>query len=52
MFRHMKYLDPERQLASVAREISMNRDVLYHGTRYPQLILSTGILFRAAVSSS
>jgi hypothetical protein len=47
MLRHMKYLDAERRLASVARETAMNRDVLYHGTRYPQLILRTGVLFRA-----
>jgi hypothetical protein len=45
--RHIKYLEAERQLASAARSTAMNRDVLYHGTRYPQLILRTGVLFRA-----
>jgi hypothetical protein len=29
----------------LARKMAMNRDVLYHGTRYAQSILSMGILF-------
>ena len=45
MPRHIKYTDAERQLAGQAREIAMNRDVLYHGTRYAQSILKTGVLF-------
>jgi hypothetical protein len=47
MTRHIKYSAAERELASAARSTAMNRDVLYHGTRYAQLILETGVLLRA-----
>jgi hypothetical protein len=47
MPRHIKYSDAERQLAGRAREVAMNRDVLYHGTRYAQSILKTGVLFHS-----
>ena len=47
MPRHIKYSDAERQLARQAREVAMNRDVLYHGTRYAKLILKTGVLFHS-----
>jgi hypothetical protein len=47
MLRHIKYSDAERQLAGRAREVAMNRDVLYHGTRYAQSILKTGVLFHS-----
>jgi hypothetical protein len=47
MLRHIKYSDAERQLAGQAREVAMNRDVLYHGTRHAQSILKTGVLFRS-----
>ena len=47
MYRHVKYSEAEIKLAGVARQKAMNRDVLYHGTRYAQSILKTGILFRA-----
>ena len=47
MLHHIKYSDAERELAGAARQTAMNRDVLYHGTRYPKLILRTGVLFRA-----
>ena len=47
--RHIKYTNAQRQLASAARATAMDRDVLYHGTRYPQLILTTGVLLRAAI---
>jgi len=40
-----QYSEPERQLAIVARKAAMNRNVLYHGTRHAQSILSTGVLF-------
>jgi hypothetical protein len=60
MFRHMKYtaqgvaflsrasyvLAAVRQLAGMARQKAMCRDVLFHGTRYAELILKTGILIR------
>ena len=49
MARHIQYTDAQRALASAARATAMNRDVLYHGTRYPQLILTTGVLLRAAI---
>jgi hypothetical protein len=45
--RHIKYSDAERSLASAAMASAMNREVLYHGTRYPKLILRTGVLLRA-----
>ena len=47
MPRHIKYSDTVRQLATRAREIAMDRDVLYHGTRYTRSILKTGVLFRS-----
>jgi hypothetical protein len=47
MLRHIKYSDAERKLAGQAREVAMNRDVLYHGTRHAQSILKTGVLFRS-----
>ena len=47
MARHLKYTSAERQLASAARWIATDRDVLYHGTRYPELILKSGVLLRA-----
>jgi hypothetical protein len=47
MKHHIPYSDAERQLASAARATAMNGDVLYHGTRYPRLILATRVLFRA-----
>src|SRR5262245_21235145 len=47
MPRHKKYNDAQRELASAARATAMNRDVLYHGTRYGKLILRTGVLLRA-----
>jgi hypothetical protein len=34
----------EQNLANLARKMAMNRTVLFHGTRYAQSILSTGIL--------
>ena len=48
MPRHIKYTDAERQLARQAREVAMTRDVLYHGTRYAELILKMGVLFPAS----
>jgi len=47
MPRHIKYSDTVRQLAARAREIAMDRDVLYHGTRYTRSILKTSVLFRS-----
>ena len=47
MYRHVKYSEAEIKLAGVARQKAINRDVLYHGTRYAQSILKTGVLFRA-----
>ena len=47
MLQHIEYSNAERELAGAARQTAMNRDVLYHGTRYPELILRTGVLFRA-----
>jgi hypothetical protein len=47
MLRHIKYSDAERKLAGLAREAAMNRDVLYHGTRYAQSILKMGVLFHS-----
>jgi hypothetical protein len=40
MPRHLKYTE-----AGVARHKAMDRDALYHGTRYAELILKTGVLF-------
>ena len=45
MLRHLKYTEAERQLAGMARQKAMDRDVLYHGTRFAELILKTGVLF-------
>jgi hypothetical protein len=39
------YTKEERNLAALARKLAMNRNVLYHGTRYAQSILRTGVLF-------
>jgi hypothetical protein len=39
MPRHLKYTE-----AGVARHKAMDRDALYHGTRYAELILKTGVL--------
>lgn len=47
MPRHIKYSEAQRQFAGQAREVAMNRDVLYHGTRYAKLILKTGVLFHS-----
>jgi hypothetical protein len=41
----ISYTKEERQLASLARRMAMNQNVLYHGTGYPQSILRTGVLF-------
>ena len=49
MIRHIKYTVAQRELAGLARKMTMNRNVLYHGTRYCQSILKTGILFRAEI---
>ena len=45
MPRHLKYTEVVRQLAGMARQKAMDRDALYHGTRYAELILKTGVLF-------
>jgi hypothetical protein len=37
-----------KSLADQARTIAGNRDVLYHGTRYPSSILNSGIILRNA----
>jgi hypothetical protein len=47
MFRPKKYSEAERRLANHARKIAMKRDVLYHGTRHAQSILSMGVIFSA-----
>ena len=44
MARHLKYTEAIRQLAGMARQKAMDRDALYHGTRYAELILKTGVL--------
>lgn len=49
MYRHIKYTAAQRKLANTARKKAGNRDVLYHGTRYANSILETGVLFRAGV---
>jgi hypothetical protein len=48
-FRHIKYSDVVRQLAAQARAIANARNVLYHGTRYTQSILGSGVLLRAHI---
>ena len=45
MLRHLKYTEAVRQLAGMARQKAMDRDVLYHGTRLAELIQKRGILF-------
>jgi len=40
----LKYSKVERQLAGMARQKAMDRDALYHGTRFTELILKTGVL--------
>jgi|SRR5262245_47020302 len=45
MLRHLKYTKAVRRLAGMARQKAMNRDVLYHGTRFAELIQKTGVLF-------
>ena len=45
MLRHLKYTEAVRQLAGMARQKAMDRDVLYHGTRFAELIQKRGILF-------
>ncbi len=47
MFRPKEYSEAERRLAGLARKIAINRDVLYHGTRYAHSILRMGVLFKA-----
>ena len=47
MFRPRKYSEAERRLANLARKTAMKRDVLYHGTRHAQSILSMGVIFCA-----
>jgi hypothetical protein len=47
--RHIQYSAVERQLAAQARAIANARNVLYHGTRYTQSILDSGVLFRAHI---
>ena len=49
MIHHIEYTTAERELALLARNLAMNRDVLYHGTRYRQSILKTETLFRPEV---
>ena len=44
MLRHLKYTEAVRQLAGMARQKAMDRDVLYHGTRFAELIQKRGIL--------
>jgi hypothetical protein len=45
MLRHLKYTEAVRRLAGMARQKAMDRDVLYHGTRFAELIQKRGILF-------
>jgi hypothetical protein len=47
MLRTRNYSEAERRLGNLARQIAMQREVLYHGTRYAQSILSMGVLFSA-----
>ena len=46
MLRHIKYKDAERKLGVRAREVAMDGDLLYHGTRYARSILKAGTLLR------
>ena len=45
MLRHLKYTEAVRRLAGMARQNAMDQDALYHGTRFAELILKTGVLF-------
>jgi len=45
MLRHLKYTEAVRRLAGMARQNAMDREALYHGTRFAELILKTGVLF-------
>ena len=45
--RHIEYSDADRQLAAQAHAIAKARNVLYHGTRYTQSILDSGVLIRS-----
>jgi hypothetical protein len=45
VLRHLEYTKAVRQLAGMARLKAMDRDALYHGTRYTELLLKTGVLF-------
>ena len=47
MFRHINYPQAVRRLANMARNKASDRDALFHGSRYGQLILRTGVLLRA-----
>ena len=49
MIHHIKYTTAERELALLARKLTRNRDVLYHGTRYRHSILKMEVLFRPEV---
>ena len=49
MIHHIKYTTAQRELAFLARKLATNRNVLYHGTRYRQLILKMEVLFRPPV---
>jgi hypothetical protein len=44
----VKYSTAVTHLASLARQLAMDRQVLYHGTRYAELILKTKVLLRSA----
>jgi hypothetical protein len=41
----VRFTVEERRLAGLARKMAANQNVLYHGTRYTQSILRTGVLF-------
>ena len=43
--RPREYSSAERELAALARQVAMNRDVLYHGTRYANSVIRMGVLF-------
>ena len=45
----MKYTAEVRHLAGMARQKAMCRDVLFYGTRYAELILKRGVLFRSGL---
>jgi len=40
-----RFTNEEQNLADIARKAAMNRNVLYHGTRYGRSILRAGVLF-------